>query len=200
MADITSQISTLSVKLTMYRASDESTKTRTFSVRDPAINEENPEPFRQSLQALQNFLLGDGKTLIQPTGWRDDDATEGEYTTTAVEFTTEEGVGTKWDTRLTHNMQLSQTTIAGASISTNVSSPTEITITGSALASEDLRVTKPTENEQFLFVDWALMEGDIIIALVKDGVSTLSASDIVFEIPAEGVYQTDSVTLSITGG
>lgn len=203
MADITSQISTLSIKLTMYRASDESTKTRTFSVRDPAINEENPEPFRQSLQALQNFLLGDGKTLIQPTGWRDDDTTEDEYTTTAVEFTTEEGVGTKWDTRLTHNVSLNSASVAWSSISTVSSTPTAIDFSGVGMSGVeayiDSRVTEAPDIDVGYLFSLLLVEdtaGSIGLVRSNDSISPIDEIKVVF--PETGVYQKETVTLTIT--
>lgn len=198
MADVVNEISTLSIKLTMYRASDESTKTRTFSVRDPAVSEEESDTFRQSLQALQNFLLGDGKTLIQPTGWRDEDTTEDEYVTTAVEFTTEEGVGTKWDTRLTHNMALDIATINAASVSADIGDPTMVAISGTNLDPSKLIVSSSASGGYY--VTWINTQGGGIgVGIIKTGSEITDSETFVFELPAEGVYQSDAVTLNIVG-
>ncbi len=196
MADVVNEISTLSIKLTMYRDSDESTKTRTFSVRDPAVSEQESDTFRQSLQALQNFLLGDGKTLIQPTGWRDDDTTEDEYVTTAVEFTTEEGVGTKWDTRLTHNMALDTATINASDVPNSITTPATFLISGTNLDAAKLNVS--SDGNSAYFVSWYNEENYISVNVAKLGLENPSSS-FVFELPAEGVYQSDSVTLNIVG-
>lgn len=100
--------------------------------------------------------------------------------------------------KLPRNMALDQATVAGGDISTNPTSPTELTITGNALSSADLRVSKPTENAGFVFVDWSLMAGSITVAIVKESGTPLSASEIVFELPETDTYQAASVTLTIT--
>lgn len=99
--------------------------------------------------------------------------------------------------KLDRNLQVSPATVNTAQISTNPNSPTEVTLTGTDISSTDLRVTKPQENNVFIFVDWVQVEGNITIALVGDSLSDATSTDIVFEFPETETYKAASVTLHL---
>lgn len=197
MADIVTQGDKLSITLTMYRADDDSTKTRTFSIDNPVVDGTG-EQFRQKLQALQNFLLGDGATLIQPTGWRDDDSTENEYVTAAVAFSTSTEVETKWDTRLSRNLALSQTQLTSTNISEQQISPTEVTLTGEGITASMINVTFTNQSgDGHAFLNLQDTDSGVLICLVTDETSSSWRATINFAVPETGVYQAESVNLRI---
>lgn len=202
MADIVTTNAKLSIKLTMYRAEDDSEKTRTFSIDNPVIDEEGTQ-FRAKLQALQNFLLGDGKNLIQPTGWRDDDANELEYTTTAVEFTTSDGTNTEWDTRLTHNLTVTPTTLSYADLATSIDDSTDVTINGAALDFDKLQVSFAQDEgtDGALAFGWHGFSDSLgaFFAIKEEqaGIGTTATGLVTLTIPAEGVYQEATATIRV---
>lgn len=201
MADIVTQNATLGVKLTMQR--DEygtvNTKTRSFSVRNPLIDEQGIS-FREKLQALQNFLLGDGNTLIQPTGWRDEDYEEDVWTTVGVEFTTEYGTTTKWDTRLTRGAAFYQTASSSAPI-TSISSVAESTTNPTIIYVKATGITQDTifnvTSTGIPIFNYSHVQDDYIV-IELCGVGEIGAGTVVVEFPAEGIYQESIIELEIT--
>lgn len=199
MADIVTQGDKLSITLTMYRADDDSTKTRTFSIDNPVIDETG-EQFRQKLQALQNFLLGDGATLIQPTGWRDDDSTEAEYTTTAVAFATSSEVETKWDTKLPRNLTIAPSTISLSSLSDDLAAEAVATISGDNTSG--LIIKRLNAQAAYIYETTTSVVNtqnyEVFLAVSSVDSAESAGAQFEFYVPAEGVYQEGSVTLTIT--
>lgn len=94
----------MQVICTMQRGTD--TTSRSFSI-DDALYEAGGQAavrFKTAAADLANFLTGEGNTLIQPTGWRDSDSTEAEWTTTSVEIKTISSVTTTLDLRQESNI------------------------------------------------------------------------------------------------
>lgn len=100
MSDISVNKDAMQVTCKLERGNE--TTSRSFSV-DNALyavdTSEAIQQFRLAATELANFLTGEGNKLIQPAGWRDDDSTEAEWTTTSVEIKTVSSTTTTLDLR-----------------------------------------------------------------------------------------------------
>lgn len=207
MADVYGEKRTLKVTLTMQRNDEETT--RSFSVDNPALSttEDTSAAFRAKLQALQNFLLGDGNKLIQPSNWRDNDAVEEEWTTIRVAFETSNSTSVEWDTRLSRNLQITGdggaavTTLSYASLPTSLDSSYGFDIIADGeFDLSDIQVVKEGSGDGYLYLDWyqdsSSFSGNIVAH--PDSGGTPWTGTITFTIPPIGVYQEGTATITIT--
>ena len=150
------------------------TATRSITHIDPTATNAELKDFAESINGLTTNTLSDARRVD---------------TTSLIK-----------DTKLERNLQLSSSTISASTISTNIETPTKITLTGAAVDGNDLLMQKiQNEDADYCYVDWINVIGEpnkVIIAIVADS-TVVAGSEIIFSLPESGVYQAAAVTLSI---
>lgn len=214
MRDIVgSQKNTLKITLSLQRGND--TASRSFSVDNPRLSTTTDvsAEFQNRLQALRNFLLGEGNTLIQPTSWRDSDNTEEEWTTVDVQFQTTMAAIVDWGinklSRTAHlykgNNEL--TTLSAATLGTDVTdTAAEYQVRFDGAAATDIVYTfyqPATNNGELVFLMYdtpktaaSISNWRICIAKGADG--TDFTGKLLFYIPATDTYEAATLEIPVT--
>lgn len=82
MADTIKETHTCNWDLTLQRGNDTTNRSISFDIENTALRPDIKDAMRDNL--IPSLTSGMSK-LIQPTGWRDNDETEEEWTCTGVE-------------------------------------------------------------------------------------------------------------------
>ena len=82
MADTIKETHTCNWDLTLQRGNDTTNRSISFDIENTALRPDIKDAMRDNLIPS---LTGGMSKLIQPTGWRDNDETEEEWTCTGVE-------------------------------------------------------------------------------------------------------------------
>lgn len=83
MADTIKETHTCNWNLTLQRGNDTANRSITFDIENTALRPDIKDTMRDNI--IPSLVGGGLSTVIQPTGWRDNDDTEEEWTCTGVE-------------------------------------------------------------------------------------------------------------------
>lgn len=215
MADTFTSKDTLAVALTLQRGTESAS--RTFSIDNPnwdRSSEESTAAYKTALANLKTFLLGEGKTLIQPTSWRDSDAAEEEWETVGVSFkTTFADIIEFENSKLSRNAQLKNagsteviTSISAATLPVYTSQFTSFKLHYDGMTNADTvfiayQKLDPTKGD--LYFDWwsspDATAGNMEIAIAKGDVEDDDyTGTLIIYLPETDAYAEQYLRIPIT--